>query len=553
MMRYLPHALSFAAGFLSLSQEILWTRLVGFSYGGIPQAFAFVLATYLLGIALGADIGKDLCRRAAAAASGGDLERALLRTCGWVLIVASGIDAAGPWIFATAHGSPGASGVACLVMMVTALGKSVLFPIVHQLGSGADTRRLGRGFSRVYCANIVGSTCGPLLTGFVLLDLVSLQTALALVATTTGVIGMLLLTLLPHPHLRGTALPVNATSRRQELILRAFTPPGRHGLRAGGSFVALLVMAALLGPVNLVQTVVSNGYGKDPHLSSTTIRHLIENRHGIVFTLADDRRGDVVFGDGVYDGRVNIDLATNDNRIDRAYLVAAVKHDARRVLVIGLSAGPWTRLLQGLPDLERVDAIEINPGYVDLITHYPVVSPLLADPRIVLHIDDGRRWLKRHPDERYDLIVMNTSVSWRAYATNLLSRDFLRIVQRHLNPGGVLNYNASVSDDAVKTAAAVFAHVRRYTNSVLAADTPFLPRPPEIERRLLALTLDGKPLLDVHDPKLRGMAATIAAGPFVTIDEIEHRARRPLEIITDRNMITEFKYGRSDFATFRPE
>ncbi len=552
-MMYLPHALSFAAGFLSLSQEILWTRLIGFSLGGVPQAFAFVLATYLLGIALGADIGKDLCRRAAAAAPA-DRERTLLRTCGWVLVVAAGIDAVGPWIFAVTHGSLLASGVACMVMITTALAKSVLFPIVHQLGAGSNASRLGRGFSRVYFANIIGSTCGPLLTGFILLDLVSLQAALALVAVVTGVIGLSLLLLLPAP--RAALMPAvvpKAASRRQEFILRAFTPPPRRGLVAGGGIVTLLAAVATVGPGNLIQTVVTNGYARNTELSSTTIRHLIENRHGIVHTLADDRRGDVVFGDGVYDGRINLDLATNANRIDRAYIAAAIKHDARRILVIGLSAGPWTRLLLELPNVERVDAIEINPGYVELITRYPVVRPLLADPRLVVHVDDGRRWLKRHPDARYDLIVMNTSVSWRAYATNLLSRDFLEIARRHLNPGGVVNYNASVSDDAVKTATAVFAHVRRYTNSVLASDTPFLPQTPEIERRLQALTLDGKPLLAASDPKLRAITASIAAGPFVTTEEIERQAKRKLEIITDRNMITEFKYGRSDFAAYQQE
>ena len=124
------------------------------------------------------------------------------------------------------------------------------------------------------------------------------------------------------------------------------------------------------------------------------------------------------------------------------------------------------------------------------------MRPLLDDPRIVVHVDDGRRWLKRHPGERYDLVVMNTSVAWRAYATNLLSREFLLIVRRHLNEGGVVHYNASVSDDAVKTAASVFRHVRRHVNFVLAGDAPFLPPAPEFERRLQALTLDGRRAVD---------------------------------------------------------
>ena len=52
--------LSFCVGFLSLSQEILWVRLFGFTNESLPQAFAFVLTMYLLGIAFGAMIGRGI-------------------------------------------------------------------------------------------------------------------------------------------------------------------------------------------------------------------------------------------------------------------------------------------------------------------------------------------------------------------------------------------------------------------------------------------------------------------------------------------------------------
>ena len=50
-MMSFPWWLSFAIGFLSLSEEILWVRLVGFAYSGVPQSFSFVLGSFLLGIA----------------------------------------------------------------------------------------------------------------------------------------------------------------------------------------------------------------------------------------------------------------------------------------------------------------------------------------------------------------------------------------------------------------------------------------------------------------------------------------------------------------------
>ena len=53
-MRSLALLLSFSVGFLSLSQEIAWVRIVGFAYQGKPQAFSFVLVVFLAGIASGA-------------------------------------------------------------------------------------------------------------------------------------------------------------------------------------------------------------------------------------------------------------------------------------------------------------------------------------------------------------------------------------------------------------------------------------------------------------------------------------------------------------------
>ncbi|QQS11970.1 MAG: hypothetical protein IPK81_20955 [Rhodospirillales bacterium] len=138
---------------------------------------------------------------------------------------------------------------------------------------------------------------------------------------------------------------------------------------------------------------------------------------------------------------------------------------------------------------------------------------------------------------------MNTSVHWRAYATNLLSREFLEIARGHLNPGGMITYNGSGSDDAFKTAASVFPHARRYENFILGWMAPPDLPPALIEKRLWAMTLDGKPILDPAAEADRRVVAGIANRKLVTIAEVEAASRRKLEIVTDRNMVTEFRHG----------
>lgn len=53
-----PYLVSMMIGYISLSQEILWVRVFSFATENLPQSFSAVLTLYLLGIALGAIIGK---------------------------------------------------------------------------------------------------------------------------------------------------------------------------------------------------------------------------------------------------------------------------------------------------------------------------------------------------------------------------------------------------------------------------------------------------------------------------------------------------------------
>ena len=91
-----------------------------------------------------------------------------------------------------------------------------------------------------------------------------------------------------------------------------------------------------------------------------------------------------------------------------------------------------------------------------------------------IEIDDGRRWLARHPEGRFDLIVANITFHWREHATNLLSREFLALVRRHLALGGAYyyNYNATSSPDAMKTGFTVFVYGLRFGSFIAVSDAP---------------------------------------------------------------------------------
>lgn len=497
--------LSFGSGLISLSQEILWVRLVGFAFGGPPQAFAFVLGLYLLGIAAGAHIGKRYCREG----------RDLYGVAGRVLLVSAAWDAAAPFLYVgTVKLAPTlALFVLVPAVVLVALFKSIVFPIAHHLGSSGAPKDVGASVSRVYFANILGSTLGPLLTGFYLLEHVTLQQAMFTLCAATAALAAFCLAV------RGTL----------------------SGWALGAA--SLSALAGVLLPPILIPVLIAHAWY--PVAEQTEPGHIAairENRHGIVHLMSDGKGPDTMWGGNVYDGRVNTGLANDVNGIQRVYILAALQPQPQRILEIGVSIGSWTKVLSGFPGLERLDAVELNPAYVELIARYPQVNSVLADPRVTIHVDDGRRWLKRHPEAKFDLVVMNTTFNWRAYSSLLLSREFMQRVKGHLNPGGVLAFNTTESIDAYATVASVFPYVYRLGSFAYASERNLEPEVAQLEARVARVAWNGVPALDLADPDVQSTLANMREG-FEPYARFIARATRPPEIITEQNMLTEYRYG----------
>ena len=281
-----------------------------------------------------------------------------------------------------------------------------------------------------------------------------------------------------------------------------------------------------------------------PNLANTgnnEIRVFIENRHGIVHSVATPGE-DTVYGGNVYDGNTNTDLLRNTNMIDRAYLLYGLHPAPKRVLVIGLSSGAWTRILTAMPTVEKIDVVEINPGYIEMIRSYPHLAPLLDDPRLSLHIDDGRRWLRRS-HEQFDLIVMNTTFHWRANITNLLSAEMQQLISNSLAPDGIVAFNTTSSYDVFKTSSEVFPHAYMFRNFVYAAKYDFRELLPKLPAHLMQLRQGDRPMIP-DTPDYQQALVKLSSIKFIQIEQIDEIYPRKLRTVTDQNMITEFRYGR---------
>ena len=313
-------------------------------------------------------------------------------------------------------------------------------------------------------------------------------------------------------------------------------------------FVGLAVLA--VGLVRMTPGLFGQLYEKllFKHLFRPEVHFgdTLENRVGVINITTSGK----VFGGGVYDGYARVDLVHDPNLLVRAMAIPAFHPHPRRVLVIGLSMGAWTQLIAHLPTVEHVTVVEINPGYVALIRKYPDVASLLTNPKVRIEIDDGRRWLARHPEERFDLIVANITYHFREHATNLLSTEFLGLIRSDLTPDGVYYYNTTSSRDVVKTGFTVFPHGLRFINFIAVSDAPLRFDHDVWAETLRNIQIDGRRLLDPADSVQAAAGRRMAS---VTADSVGPDAAwawrddvmpyvADARIVTDDNMAPEWGF-----------
>jgi hypothetical protein len=140
-----------------------------------------------------------------------------------------------------------------------------------------------------------------------------------------------------------------------------------------------------------------------------------------------------------------------------------------------------------------------------------VVASLLDNPKVEIVIDDGRRWLNRHPERRFDAIVQNTTWYFRPNVTSLLSQEYLGLVAGHLRDGGVLMYNTTGSARAQRTGCLLFPSGVRVLNALVVSPTPMTLDPERLRGTLARYRINGRPVLDLDSPEPQARLAEIVA------------------------------------------
>jgi spermidine synthase len=495
--------LAFLSGAIALSYEILWYRAFSFASGSRADTFALMLGWYLVGIALGSLGVRRYCR---------DIDaRGREQVLGSLVVLTL---AANTFSFLVVPGlgwtcSRGLRWEYALSLVgVAAGGLGAIFPLVSHAWIKPD-EQAGRHVSYIYLANILGSTSGSLVTGFVLMDVLTLAST--------------------HVLLFFLGLGMAA-------VLVVLGPPSRRAA-AAATIVVLGVLNGALGklPFDQIYEKLQDKLGFNP---SRRFAHVVETKSGVI-TVNDQ---DQIFGGGIYDGAFNTSLHDDKNTVLRCYAISDLHRAPKDVLMIGLSSGSWATVIANNPKVKRFTIIEINGGYLELIPKYPAVAGLLTNPKVRIEIDDGRRWMVRNPDRKFDMVVANATFHWRSNASNLLSKEFLELIRARLNPGGFYFYNTTESVRIVKTGCSVFPHTLKIGSFLAVSDSPLELDYDRFRESLFSYPREGGVVFDRNRPedvrkldltmkKLRNM---VRYRPFLT-------SGPPLAVVTDDNMGTEFE------------
>jgi len=416
------------SGGAALIYEIAWIRLLSLVLGSSTYSFSLMLAAFIAGIALGSFIVSkrwalrfDAYLLFAFAELGIALffvlTLPLYERLPFYFAVLANLFIRAPqtfWLYELTQFF-----ICFLLMLLPTLFLGMTLPLVSQVAS-RSLKRLGENIGNVFAANTAGTLIGAVAAGVVLLPLLGIKMLIEVGVLINLVVGASTLWL-------GSGL----TLKKKMLTL--------------GTSFGLFVIYLYLFPAWDQNILSSGSFRLRGFYAGTTYAdfkkghrdEMLYYKDGANMTVAVTQAKDnqiLLKVNGKPDASSRGDLPT---QILSGQVPLLLKPDARKVLVIGLGSGITAGSVLRHP-VEKVDLVEISPEVVEGSRFFaPHNHDVLKDPRLKLHIEDGKTFLKVTP-ERYDIIISEPSNPWIAGIGNLFSVEFYQDARKRLEPDGLV-------------------------------------------------------------------------------------------------------------------
>lgn len=467
-------ALFAVTGFVSLTAQIAWSRVAGVLLGSSVYSFSLVLATFLTGIALGAALVVPWVARKGATWR-------LFAVLAWIaalgILFASIRIADAPWDILNrvvlAHGHVQALWWSeCLLlagfMLPACLAFGAIFPVATRLvATPGEAPESTTG--RAYGWNTLGTIVGSLLTGFVLVHTLGVKGTLMGASVLALVVGIVAWVVSPRPVRKRSSIPegapvaslaVPALAVAVFVVLAAFSPPWNRGLMAIGIFRPLVATMA-----NGNATPEQAREAVRAELAQEDLLLEVEGRQGTV-TAVRTHSSPAVYAirfNGKTDASTGADMAT---QILVGHLPLLWAPDSARVAVVGYGSGVTAGSALTHP-LKSMDLMEIEPAVLEADPIFrPYNNNPMADPRLKIHVEDGRMFLA-HAARPYEVIISEPSNPWLVGVNNLFTTDFYRLAKQHLTAHGVFcqwvqyyELSTNTLSSLVRSVAEVFPHAQ---------------------------------------------------------------------------------------------
>lgn len=476
------------AGFIALSFEIVWFRMLSVMLKSTAFTFGTLLGLYLSGLGLGAALGSVAApriRRPAlgffalqigaalyAAASLTAFVAHLADPTSWYTVYFSGydpIDIKGAIVDLRSGGGVPWDFVRLYVLLPAALiGPPTVmtgfsFPLLQRVVQ-TDLLQVGRRAGTVIAANILGSTLGALLTGPVLLHLLGTAGTLKLLVVASGVSPLFV-----WRHLLRT--------QGSRIVVAT----------GAGSAVALLTIAAITpGPRSMWAA-----------LHGTVSRNIIMSEDASGVSVLKGEQGNFrrvgVFVNGL--GQSWIPYGGIHTALGA--LPAFVHPNPRTAALIGLGSGDTLFAIAGRRELQRITSIEIVRPQIDTLREFARIQgagevlKTLDDPRVEHVFGDGRLHIRR-ARRTFDIIEADALRPTSAYSGNLYSDAYFELLRDHLNPRG-LAVTWAPTERIARTFVKVFPYVWAHHQIMIGSNEPI-----EMDRAAIAGRLSDSWVTDYY-------------------------------------------------------
>jgi spermidine synthase len=254
---------------------------------------------------------------------------------------------------------------------------------------------------------------------------------------------------------------------------------------------------------------------------------------------------------GKNDGNIRGDAGT---QVLGGLIGAALKPDVKTACVIGLGTGSTAGWLAAVPEIERVDAMELEPAVLEMARVCAMANQrVLENPKCHILLGDARELLIT-TRQKYDLIFSEPSNPYRAGIASLFTTEFYETARERMNTGGLfLQWVQAyeVDSDAIRmvlaTLGGVFPHVEVWTTQtgdllLVASAEPRTWDAASLRQRIQAEPFRTAVRRIWGVESAEGFLAHFAAGPELA-RKLSTLAAVPRN--TDDNTLLEFAFARS--------